>query len=79
MASRLSLYIAIQLVPSDCTIYPPVGTRYCRVLGNRPGPELLSQDPEELVEDGQFRPPVSPHEYTELLRNCEVLHQQVLP
>ncbi len=26
MASRLSVYIAIQLVPSDCSMYPPVGS-----------------------------------------------------
>src|SRR5215471_16753100 len=43
------------------------------------GPEAAGQDPEELIEDGQFGPPVSTFEYTELLTKCEVLHEQVLP
>src|SRR5215468_1229518 len=42
------------------------------------GPEAAGQDPEELIEDGQFGPSVSTLEYTELLTKCEVLHEQVL-
>jgi len=43
------------------------------------GPEAADQDPEEPIEYGQFGPPVSALEYTELLTKCEVLHEQVLP
>jgi len=42
-------------------------------------PEAAGQDPEELIEGGQFGPPVSTLEYIELLTKCEVLHQQVVP
>jgi hypothetical protein len=37
------------------------------------GPEPAGQDPEELIEDRQSRPPVSTLEYTELLTKCAVL------
>ena len=37
------------------------------------GPEPPGQDPEELIEDGQFGSPVSTLEYTELLTKCEIL------